>query len=150
MSSVYNNNATTQSMGEYSDNGNRNGANLTIGEFRNESSIGASKKITAETITASEKTTESQAKTIVKVFKHVENTDGSTTLSLVNMDKSNTSIGICHNNYLKWTGQKNSQLLMKEHIQLLFIGHFQMDVTLQIQRKFKLLFLNQVLLKRLI
>lgn len=107
MSSVYNNNATTQSMGEYSDNGNRNGANLTIGEFRNESSIGASKKITAETITASEKTTESQAKTIVKVFKHVENTDGSTTLSLVNMDKSNTSIGIYHNNYLKWTGQKN-------------------------------------------
>ena len=107
MSSVYNNNDTTQSMGEYSDNGDRSGANLTVGEFRNESSIGASKKIIADTTTDSGKTTESQAKTIVKVFKHVQNTDGSTTLSLVNMDKSSTSIGIYHNNYLKWTGQKN-------------------------------------------
>ena len=105
MSSVYNNNETTQSMGEYSDNGSREGANLTVGEFRNESSIGSSKKIT--TTSSDGTTTEGMAKTIVKVFKHVENADGSTTLSLVNMDGSKGVSGIYHNNYLKWTGQKN-------------------------------------------
>lgn len=111
MSSVFNNNVddSTLAMGNYTDGGSRAGANLTVGEFRNESTIGVSKKIS----TSNDGTTEtnvdniSLAKTIVKIFKQNTDSKGNVSLSLMNMDSNPNATGIYHNNYLKWTGQKD-------------------------------------------
>ena len=105
MSSAFNNSVNENAVASYSDGGNRNGANLAVGEFRNESIIGSSKKITEQNADGTE-TVKQIAKTIVKVFRR-ETNYGKETLTLINMDSTEGAKGTYHDNYLKWTGQKD-------------------------------------------
>lgn len=101
MSSAYNN---TDGLGtaSYSDGGDRTTANLTIGEFVDESIIGNSR---SEDKIVDDETVNQKAKTIVKVFKKNITDTGDEVLNLVNVDKNNTGT-IYGSNYQKWTGQK--------------------------------------------